>query len=102
VEAYAHTPLQSIGRLLDFQAENLILTALKQSEDAPNQWIVRCYECHGESAELSLMSDLDLAIAYPVDVLERPIQTSEQLSYGQLFSVSPWKIASFLAMPGSE
>ncbi|HEY9744298.1 MAG TPA: glycoside hydrolase family 38 C-terminal domain-containing protein, partial [Coleofasciculaceae cyanobacterium] len=102
VEAYAHTPLQSIGRLLDFQAENLILTALKQSEDAPNQWIVRCYECHGESAELSLMSDLDLAIAHPVDVLERPIQTSEQLSYGQLFSVSPWKIASFLAMPGTE
>jgi alpha-mannosidase len=102
VEAYAHTPLQSIGRLLDFQAENLILTALKQSEDAPNQWIVRCYECHGESAELSLMSDLDLAIAHPVDVLERPIQTSEQLSYAQLFSVSPWKIASFLAMPGIE
>ncbi len=94
VGASSHTPLQPIGRLLDLQAENLILMAFKQSEDELNQWILRCYECHGESAELLLKSDLDLAIAQAVDLLERPTQTSKQLPSGQIFSVPPWKIAT--------
>ena len=86
------------GRLLDLRAENLILMALKRSEDAPSQWILRCYECHGESAELSLESDLDLAIAHPVDLLERPTQTLEPLPDGQTFKILPWKISSFIVV----
>jgi alpha-mannosidase len=77
------------------QAENLILTAFKQSESNLNQWILRCYECHGESAELSFKSDLDLAIAHPVDLLERASPTPEPLFNEQKFSLLSWKIASF-------
>jgi alpha-mannosidase len=102
VGASSHTPLQPIGRLLDLQAENLILMAFKQSEDELNQWILRCYECHGSSAELWLKSDLDLAIAHAVDLLERPTQTSEQLPSRQIFSVLPWKIATLALCPWSR
>lgn len=97
-----HRTLQPMGRLLDLQTPNLILMAFKQSEDTPNQWIMRCYECEGESAELSLKSDLDLAIAHPVDLLERPIYNCEPLSSGQTLKISPWKIATFSVMPSSN
>jgi alpha-mannosidase len=102
VGTYSHRPLQPMGRLLDLQAPNLVLMAFKQSEDTPNQWIVRCYECEGASAELSLKSDLDLAIAHSVDLLERSIQTCESLSSGQTLKISPWKIATFSVMPPSN
>jgi alpha-mannosidase len=84
--------------LLDLQAPNLVLMALKRSQDASNQWIMRCYECHGESAELSLKSDLDLAIAHPVDLLERPTQPYDPLPSGQTFTIPPWKITTFSVM----
>jgi alpha-mannosidase len=73
--------------------------ALKPSEDEANQWIVRCYECHGELAELCLKSDLDLAIAQPVNLLEQPVQLPEQPSNQQAFPLQPWKIASFTLVP---
>jgi alpha-mannosidase len=91
-----------MGRLLDLQSPNLVLMAFKQSEHTSNQWIVRCYEGEGKSAELSFTSDLDLAIAHPVDLLERPIQTCEPLSSGQTFKISAWKIATFSVMPTSN
>ncbi|HEY9614372.1 alpha-mannosidase, partial [Allocoleopsis sp.] len=93
---YSHRHLQPMGRLLDLQAPNLVLMAFKQSEDTPNQWIMRCYECKGESAELSLTSDLDLAIAHPVDLLERSIPADEVLLNGQSVNISPWKIATLI------
>ncbi|MBD2129061.1 alpha-mannosidase [Microcoleus sp. ZQ-A2] len=98
----SHRPLQPMGRLLDLQSPNLVLMAFKQSEHTSNQWIVRCYEGEGKSAELSFTSDLDLAIAHPVDLLERPIQTCEPLSSGQTFKISAWKIATFSVMPTSN
>ncbi|MEW5859968.1 MAG: alpha-mannosidase [Cyanobacteriota bacterium] len=88
--------LPPIGQLLDLQAENLILIALKQSEDNLQQWILRCYECHGEEAQMQLNSDLNLAIAHPVDLLERPIDAPEMFVSGQIASIQPWKIASFV------
>ncbi len=84
--------LPPVGRFLDLSAQNLVLMALKQSEDDPLQWILRCYECHGEPAQLSLQSDLGLAVSHPVDILERLTQPSEQLLEEKTFSVSPWKI----------
>ncbi|MFE1748620.1 alpha-mannosidase [Coleofasciculus sp. H7-2] len=88
--------LPAVGQLLDLQAENLILMALKQSEDNLQQWILRCYECHGGEAQMQITSDLDLAIAHPVDLLERPIDAPEMLATGQTASIQPWKIASFV------
>ena len=84
--------LPPIAQLLNLQAENLILMALKQSEDDPHAWIGRCYECHGETAPLSLASDLKVAIAGRVDLLERSLQHDASIDDGD---IQPWKIVSF-------
>ena len=84
--------LPPIAQLLNLQAENLILMALKQSEDDPHDWIGRCYECHGETAPLSLVSDLKVAIADRVDLLERSPQHDASIDDGD---IQPWKIVSF-------
>jgi len=91
-EATREAPLPPVARLLDLSAQNLVLTAFKQSEDDPQRWILRCYECHGEPSELLLHSDLGLAAKHPVDILERVDQTSEPLLEEKTFSVLPWKI----------
>ncbi len=67
--------------------QSLILMAFKQAEDNPQQWILRCYECNGETAEFQLTSDIGLNVKESVDLLERPLPTS--------FTIEPWKIASF-------
>ena len=63
--------------------------AFKQSEDNPQQFILRCYECHGEIAELSLESDLGLYLGNEADLLE--FNSSEQ----QNLTIQPKKIATF-------
>jgi alpha-mannosidase len=45
---------------------------------------------------MQLNSDLDLAIAHPVDLLERPIDAPEMFAHGQIASIQPWKIATFV------
>lgn len=83
---------------LDLTAKNLILMALKLSEDDPQQLILRCYESHGETAELSLQSDLDFNLGDTVDLLERSSIT-EFSSKKQNLTIQPWKIASFKLTP---
>ncbi|MEH2123677.1 alpha-mannosidase [Nostoc sp.] len=83
---------------LNLSAENLILMALKPSEDDPQQLILRCYESHGETAELSLQSDLGLNLGNPVDLLERSDST-EFPSQQQILMIQPWKIANFKVIP---
>ncbi|MEH2336777.1 alpha-mannosidase [Nostoc sp.] len=85
-------------KFLDLSAENLILMALKPSEDDLQQLILRCYECHGETAELSLQSDLGLNLEDTVDLLERS-STTEFSSQQQILTIQPWKIASFKVIP---
>ncbi|MBW4632815.1 MAG: alpha-mannosidase [Iphinoe sp. HA4291-MV1] len=85
-------PLPPVSQFLDLSAQNLVLMAFKQSEDDPQQWILRCYECHGEPAQLSLQSDLGLVARQTADILERLTQTSEQLIEEKTFSVFPWKL----------
>ena len=89
--------LPPVGSLLDLGAENLVLMALKQSEDAPDGWILRCYECHGEEAQLNLSSDLNLRIETAVDLLEQPVgePIAEPITKGQPIAVRPWEIVSF-------
>ncbi|WP_414549324.1 alpha-mannosidase [Anabaena sp. CCY 0017] len=74
---------------LNLTAKNLILMAFKQSEDNPQQFILRCYECHGEIAELSLQSDLGLYLGNEADLLE--FNASEQ----QNLIIQPKKIVTF-------
>ncbi len=83
--------LPPVGCFLELGAENLILMALKQSEDNAEQWILRCYECHGAAAELSLQGEGGLAIAQMVDLLERDLP----LPNPQTSQISPWQIVSF-------
>ncbi|MFN6572115.1 alpha-mannosidase [Dendronalium sp. ChiSLP03b] len=87
---------------LDLCAENLILMALKPSEDDPQELILRCYECHGETAELSLQSDLGLNLGDTVDLLERCSSIAEFSSTKQILTIQPWKIASFKLIPADN
>ncbi|MDF5720844.1 MAG: alpha-mannosidase [Rhizonema sp. PD37] len=81
--------LAPVSSLLNLSAENLILMAFKQAEDDKEHWILRCYESHGEIAELSLQSDLELTLGESVDLLERSLETKPS------FTIQPWKIAGF-------
>ncbi|WP_245939707.1 alpha-mannosidase [Stenomitos frigidus] len=85
--------LPPTASLLDLGADNLVLMAFKQSEDSPDEWILRCYECHGEDAQLTFHSDLGLELGERVDLLER--STDLQTTKGQTATVRPWEIASF-------
>jgi alpha-mannosidase len=79
---------------LDLSAENLILMALKPAEAHPEKLILRCYECHGETAGLCLQSDLGFSLGNTVDLLESSpgLQPSDT-------TIQPWKIASFELIP---
>lgn len=92
-ESASEKKLPAVGQFLDLQAENIVLMAWKQSEDRPGNWIIRCYECHGEDADLVLSSDLDLEIVQPVDLLERPLQLPEKADGKR--AIGPSKIVSF-------
>jgi alpha-mannosidase len=85
--------LPPTASLLDLGADNLVLMAFKQSEDSPDEWVLRCYECHGEEAQLNVQSDLALKLEHSVDLLER--STEAQTTKGQTVTVRPWEIASF-------
>lgn len=96
IEVDSNASLPPVAQLLNLSAENLILMALKQAEDEPEQWILRCYECHGDSAELSLQSNFGLAITQAVDLLERPIDAPQLLPDSQSINIEPWKIVSLI------
>jgi alpha-mannosidase len=87
IERKDASSLPSHRQFFHLPAENLILMAFKQSEEDSQAWILRCYECQGEVAEVSLKNELGLAIAHPVDLLE---QTEEGIA-----NIAPWKIVSF-------
>ncbi|MBD6615858.1 alpha-mannosidase, partial [Komarekiella sp. 'clone 1'] len=89
-------------KFLDLSSENLILMALKPAEDNPQQLILRCYECHGKTTELSLQSDFGLSLKDTVDLLERSSDTTEFSSQQQILTIQPWKIASFKVIPANN
>ncbi|WP_071191485.1 alpha-mannosidase [Trichormus sp. NMC-1] len=72
---------------LNLSADNLIIMALKPSEDHPQKFLIRFYECHGKTAELSLQSDV-FSLEAAVDLLERPINQ-------EIDQIAPWKISTF-------
>ncbi|MGM3305155.1 alpha-mannosidase [Anabaena sp. WFMT] len=76
---------------LNLSDENLILIALKPSEDNPHKFIMRFYECHGKTGNLSLESDLFI-LDEAVDLLENPINQ-------EVDKIAPWKIATFAIKP---
>jgi len=83
--------LPPVGQFLNLEASNLILMAFKQAEVDFQSWVLRCYEAYGQTASLSLSSDLNLVLDQPVDLLEEPLTRANS---GQP-AVTPWKIISF-------
>ncbi len=78
---------------LSIHNPNLILTALKPTENNPKEFILRCYEAHGEATDLNSENSLDLAglseQPHPINLLEIPI------SQLQPTHISPWQIATY-------
>jgi alpha-mannosidase len=85
--------LPPVGQLLNLGDNNLILMAFKQSEDASNAWIIRCYECHGDTAVIQFSSDLNLCLDEAIDLLEQPSETINLQD--NTATIPPWAIASF-------
>ena len=73
------------SELLNLSADNLILMALKSNNRGI---ILRCYEAHGESAQLNLRSDLNLQLDSVTNCLETDtIQIDRK--------IEPYKIKTF-------
>ncbi|NJR49377.1 MAG: alpha-mannosidase [Leptolyngbyaceae cyanobacterium CSU_1_3] len=87
--------LAPTASLLALQPKNLILSAFKPSEENPDVYILRCYECHGEATELKLASDLEIRLGNSVNLLEQVDRSSTP-------SISPWKIKSFSVLPATR
>ena len=61
---------------------------IEHSENNKNI-ILRCYECHGEAANLDLDGDLDLNVIEEVDCLE------EKKHQNVNTTIEPWEVKSF-------
>jgi alpha-mannosidase len=88
-EIHQHQKFFPESSLLDLSAKNLILIALKPREDDLETYILRCYECHGEEAQLEIKGELNFAIASSTNLLEIP-QDDETI-----LSVFPWQIKTW-------
>ncbi|MBE9118588.1 alpha-mannosidase, partial [Lusitaniella coriacea LEGE 07157] len=95
-ESEAVPILPPVASLLDLSAENLILTAFKPTENDPKTYILRCYECHGKPAELSLNNELQLNLKHSVNLLEQPLLQQENDVKNRFDLIQPWKVASFI------
>jgi alpha-mannosidase len=84
---------------LHLGTENLILMALKQAEERPDQWVLRCYEAYGQPTQLQLISQLQLELKQAVDLLERPVKKTHSdpadATDSQSAQIPPWRIASY-------
>lgn len=86
-----NTYLPPVGNFIDLSAENLILMAVKKDKET---LILRCYECHGETANLDLKGDLKLDIVGEVNCLEEDIKTEVNTI------IEPWKVKTFKLITG--
>jgi alpha-mannosidase len=83
--------LPPTGSFLDLGAPNLILTALKPSEDNPKIYILRCYESIGATIPIAPQGLLcqSQKLGDRVNLLEQPmVNVTDQ-------QITPWQIASF-------
>jgi alpha-mannosidase len=87
--------VQDSVSFLNLADKNLVLMAFKQAEDSQEAWIMRCYECHGETAQMEFQSDFGLSLDISVDLLERSLPVPEFFSGQNALTIQPWKICSF-------
>ncbi len=91
-ERFMQGTLPSSASLLELQAENLMLMAIKQSEDDRKKYILRGYEYRGEAGEIAIGNTGEIAMGMQLgdrlDLLERPLE-------GRSEAIAPWEIVSF-------
>ncbi|MBW4518319.1 MAG: alpha-mannosidase [Scytolyngbya sp. HA4215-MV1] len=85
-------PQLSPEKFFTLGANNLVIMAFKQAEDADDEWILRGYECHGATAQINCQNELNLNLITSTDLLERSIP-QEKLA-GTTITVHPWQIFS--------
>jgi alpha-mannosidase len=81
--------------------DNLVLSALKPAEDHSNDWLLRCYECHGAPAAIDwqtclsplLRQHLDSSTVQRTNLLEQPLP--EQGASQSASSLAAWQIATY-------
>jgi alpha-mannosidase len=84
------------GSFLELSGSNLILMAFKPAEASANHWILRGYECHGNSANLCIKSDLlPIKITQAVDLLEQNLEIANP------FQLSAWQIRTIKLVIGN-
>ncbi|WP_017295572.1 alpha-mannosidase [Geminocystis herdmanii] len=84
--------LPSSGELINLGAvgtNNIILMALKTTENDPNKFLIRGYECHGESANLEVNGLLNLDVKTRVNLLENSIDN-------QTTQIQPYQIFNYI------
>ena len=89
-EVSTEDDLSPASSLLDLSDRNLVLMAFKPSDNPAQEWVMRCYECHGvEQKKLVLGGDLDLQIDRVVNLFDEPELETPDLK------IKPWQIRSF-------
>ncbi len=73
---------------LNLGSGNLCLMALKSKEDSLDQWVLRCYETSGESAQLEVTTAFDHRVKTRLNLLEED-QPGDNGN-----KVNPWQIVS--------
>jgi len=73
---------------------NLMLAALKLAENSTTDFVLRCYETHGKSAQIEATTSLNITgitrtECQRVNILETPIEKDQHAS------IQPWEIASY-------
>jgi len=80
--------LSSNSQLLKLSSENLILMALKMTENS--ELSMRCYEAIGKSCKLNIESDLNLRLTNLVDCLENTVHHKTKA----MVQIEPYKITT--------
>lgn len=93
-EEKSYGKLPQVYRFLGWETKNLILIALKRSENNQS-WVFRCYECLGKEAKLNLDSDAGLVIGKVVNLLEQDVSKPNVEFESKSCEISAWKIVSF-------
>lgn len=98
------TPLPPQGQFLNLPDDNVVISAFKQSENDPNRWIIRFYECHGNDAALDISALFQETLLKQdstnsesvrwVNLLEVPTQTAKEFSNSSARPIGPYAIAS--------
>lgn len=86
--------LPPVGEFLSLPA-NFMLTAFKPSEDNPNQWILRGYECHGSSGQLNWQNGLGTTLKQVLNPSATRLNLLEQPTSEAVGPISPWQIATY-------